>query len=144
MIVKQEIDIDISALDLVAKEIADSVGLCNIFLFYGDLGVGKTTFIKMLCNRLGIDPNIVSSPTFNLVHLYDAPSHLTIWHYDLYRLTNKSETLNIGLSDAMASGITLVEWPEIIEEDMTGVPYYKITLEMGSETGLRNVRIDKC
>ena len=89
----------------------------DIVLFYGEIGVGKTTFIRHLINHLQVNnhlkPTEVTSPTFNLVNEYDVGVFI-IQHYDLYRLTNSEETKNIGLLENQKETLTLIEWPEKI------------------------------
>ena len=91
----------------------------DIVLFYGEIGVGKTTFIRHLINHLQVNnhlkPTEVTSPTFNLVNEYDVGVFI-IQHYDLYRLTNINETKNIGLLEKQKEIVTLVEWPEKIND----------------------------
>ena len=91
----------------------------DIVLFYGEIGVGKTTFIRHLINHLQVNnhlkPTEVTSPTFNLVNEYDVGVFI-IQHYDLYRLTNINETKNIGLLENQKEVVTLVEWPEKIND----------------------------
>jgi len=87
--------------------------------FHGEIGVGKTTFIRHLINNLQKDNNLnlteVTSPTFNLVNEYDVGSFI-IKHYDLYRLNNSTEIKNIGLFENYKEILTLIEWPEEIEK----------------------------
>ena len=89
----------------------------DIVLFYGEIGVGKTTFIRHLINHLQVNnhlkPTEVTSPTFNLVNEYNVGVFI-IQHYDLYRLTNINETKNIGLLENQKEILTLIEWPEKI------------------------------
>jgi len=91
----------------------------DVAYFHGEIGVGKTTFIRHLINNLQqlnkIDLTEVISPTFNLVNQYDVGNFI-IQHYDLYRLTDYSEIKNIGLFENKEEIVTLVEWPEKIKE----------------------------
>ena len=90
----------------------------SIFL-YGEIGVGKTTFARMLINNYELENKIkkseVLSPTFNIVFEYDIKD-FTIKHYDLYRLKNVKDIENIGLFENKEQCITLIEWPELIKE----------------------------
>lgn len=84
-------------------------------LFYGEMGVGKTTLIKELCKELGVLDNI-SSPTFSLVNEYQTNSLEKVYHFDFYRIKNEEEALDIGIEDYFDSqNWCFIEWPENIE-----------------------------
>ncbi|WP_207421770.1 tRNA (adenosine(37)-N6)-threonylcarbamoyltransferase complex ATPase subunit type 1 TsaE [Desertivirga brevis] len=83
----------------------------KVFLFYGDMGAGKTTFIKHLCSVLGVT-DATSSPTFSIVNEYNSPQG-SIFHFDFYRLKQESEALDMGYEDYFYSGnYCFIEWPE--------------------------------
>ena len=113
--------IDIS-LEVKTAELAENFSKIlkkgDIVFFYGEIGVGKTTFIRHLVNHLqannDLNPTEVTSPTFNLVNEYNV-GIFTIQHYDLYRLTSSDETKNIGLLENRKEILTLIEWPEKID-----------------------------
>ena len=114
--------IDISLEDKtseLAKKFSRTLQKGDIVYFYGEIGVGKTTFIRHLINNLQqlnkINLTEVTSPTFNLVNEYDVGNFI-IQHYDLYRLTDYSEIKNIGLIENKEEIVTLIEWPETIKE----------------------------
>jgi tRNA threonylcarbamoyladenosine biosynthesis protein TsaE len=86
----------------------------NIVLLKGDLGAGKTTFAKCLCESFGVDANKVTSPTFNIEHIYDG--EIPIYHYDLYRIKHEAELMQLDLAHAIESGLVIIEWPQIIED----------------------------
>ena len=92
------------------------LGGVRIIAFYGKMGVGKTTFIKMLCKKLGVEEN-VTSPTFNLVNEYRcAGSGTRIFHFDFYRIKNLEEVFDMGYEDYFYSdAYCFIEWPELIE-----------------------------
>jgi len=88
----------------------------RIFAFYGEMGAGKTTFIKALCKSLGSKDNI-TSPTFAIINEYDTPKSGQIYHFDFYRIKNIEEAMDIGIDDYLNSGdYCFIEWPEKIEE----------------------------
>lgn len=104
----------LSDLSQVAREIVKKAN-SNILLFYGEIGVGKTTLIKELCAVLGSD-DIVSSPTFSLVNEYNTYDHKTIYHFDFYRIEDEEEAYDIGVEDYLYSdAYCLIEWPENIQ-----------------------------
>ena len=84
------------------------------FLFYGDMGAGKTTLIKALCQELEVE-DAVSSPTFAIVNEYSGVNG-TVYHFDFYRIKNESEALDLGYEDYLYSGnYCFIEWPEKIQ-----------------------------
>ena len=99
----------------IAKIFSNYIKVGNILYFKGELGVGKTTFIRYLINFLQKKNKQsiteVSSPTFNIVHEYQLSS-LIIKHYDLYRINDEKELINIGIYEGNSNEITLIEWPE--------------------------------
>ncbi|MDC1365595.1 tRNA (adenosine(37)-N6)-threonylcarbamoyltransferase complex ATPase subunit type 1 TsaE [Pelagibacteraceae bacterium] len=114
--------IDISLEDKtseLAKKFSKTLHKGDVAYFHGEIGVGKTTFIRHLINNLQqlnkINLTEVTSPTFNLVNEYDVGNFI-IQHYDLYRLTDYSEIKNIGLFENREEIVTLIEWPEKIKE----------------------------
>ena len=101
----------------LAKKFSKILKKGDIVFFHGEIGVGKTTFIRHLINYLQINNHLnqteVTSPTFNLVNEYDV-GIFTIQHYDLYRLKSSAEIKNIGLFENQKEILTLIEWPEKI------------------------------
>jgi len=96
----------------------------RVIAFYGKMGAGKTTFIKALCEELGVE-DVITSPTFAIVNEYEvsSPSSLcpaslrTIFHFDFYRIKKLEEVYDMGYEDYFYSGnLCLIEWPELIEE----------------------------
>ncbi len=104
---------------LVAKRLSKLISLGDILLLTGNLGVGKTTFTKYIINSFQrINRQVISevpSPTFNITNEYQIKKIL-IKHYDLYRIKNKSELINLGFQENLKKQITLVEWPEIVKK----------------------------
>ena len=103
----------------IAKNFSKIIKKGDVVFFHGEIGVGKTTFIRHLVNCLQANNHLnqteVTSPTFNLVNEYDVGVFI-IQHYDLYRLTSIDETKNIGLLENQKEIVTLVEWPEKIND----------------------------
>lgn len=100
----------------------------KIFLFYGEMGAGKTTFIKAFCAALGVE-DTVSSPTFSIVNEYLSPKG-KIYHFDCYRLKNQTEALDFGIEEYLYSGnYCLIEWPEKIP-DLLPENYLRISIEV--------------
>ena len=111
-----DISLEVKTAEL-AKNFAKILKKNDKVFFHGEIGVGKTTFIRYLINCLQVNnhlnPTEVTSPTFNLVNEYDVGIFM-IQHYDLYRLTNSEEIKNIGLFENQKEILTLIEWPEKI------------------------------
>ena len=111
-----DISLEVKTAEL-AKIFSKVVKKGDVVFFHGEIGVGKTTFIRHLVNCLQAKNHLnqteVTSPTFNLVNEYDVGVFI-IQHYDLYRLTNNDETKNIGLLENQKEILTLIEWPEKI------------------------------
>ena len=109
-----------SILDLqkITSSIKKILSPGDVIFLYGQIGVGKTTFVRLLINNYENEKKLkkseVLSPTFNIVFEYDIKD-FTIEHYDLYRLKNEKEIKNIGLFENLKQNITIVEWPELIK-----------------------------
>ena len=104
----------------LAKELSNYLKGGEIIFLYGEMGVGKTTFVKFLINQFQIKKNLqtseVTSPTFNLLNEYDVDD-LSIKHYDLFRLKDKSELKNLDIFENNKNVITLIEWPQLINKE---------------------------
>ena len=109
----------INDLEKISNKIKKKLTPGDVIFLYGEIGVGKTTFARLLINNYEKEKNLkvseVLSPTFNIVFEYDIKK-LTIKHYDLYRLRNDSDLKNIGLFEDLEQTITLIEWPELIKK----------------------------
>ncbi len=102
-------------LDLISKSILDFAGSCKIWLFYGDMGSGKTTLIKSICAWFGVI-DIVTSPTFSIVNEYLNTNDEIYYHFDFYRITNVQEAVDIGCEEYFYSGkYCFIEWPKMVE-----------------------------
>ena len=114
----------------IAAELAPTLSSGAVLLLYGDLGAGKTAFVRGLAEGLDLDPDDVTSPTFTLVHEYRGGS-LPLIHVDLYRL-DRAELDEIGLDqDLAASGITAIEWPERLVREIAGAVTVRISDQGG-------------
>ena len=99
-----------------ARQFVESMGDNTVFAFYGKMGAGKTTFIKAVCEELGVD-DAVTSPTFAIVNEYEAAQGRPIYHFDFYRIKKVSEAYDMGCEEYFYSGHPcFIEWPELIEE----------------------------
>ena len=100
----------------VAKQFIDNIGTGKVFAFYGKMGSGKTTFIKAICEELGVT-DVITSPTFAIVNEYHSEqTPKPIFHFDFYRIKTLDEAYNIGTDDYFYSGHPcFIEWPELIE-----------------------------
>ena len=110
---------NLSQIDSISKKISLLLSKSDCIFLFGELGSGKTTFVRSLIHQLQekykIDKSEVTSPTFNLIHEYELKS-LKIMHYDLYRLKKSKEINQIGIFQEDEKVITIVEWPEIIDK----------------------------
>jgi len=104
----------LNALSDFAKKFIPILKSNPLICLEGDLGSGKTAFVKVLLEHLGYG-GIVSSPTFNLMNLYEIGEY-EIYHCDLYRLTNSNELFNLAIEDLIGDSIVIVEWPDLLKE----------------------------
>ena len=118
---------DIDHIGEAATQFVNAIGNRRIFAFYGHMGAGKTTFIKAICEALGVD-DVITSPTFAIVNEYESPKETkaspeqgrlegSIYHFDFYRIKRLEEVYDMGYEDYFYSGsLCFIEWPELIEE----------------------------
>lgn len=105
-------------LPVAADKFVETMGAATVYAFYGDMGAGKTTFINALSRRLGVEDDVTNSPSFAIINEYrsDTTAEL-IYHFDLYRLEDIDEALEIGVEDYFDSGaLCFLEWPERIAD----------------------------
>ena len=142
-------EIKIQNLDTIreaAREFINHIGEHRVFAFYGKMGAGKTTFVKAICEELGVD-DVITSPTFAIVNEYQTtsspftlhPSPSNIYHFDFYRIKKLEEVYDMGYEDYFYSGaLCFIEWPELIE-DLLPDDAVKVTIEE-TDDGTRTVR----
>ena len=112
----KEIICKLDNLGAAAAEFLETVGEERLIAFYGHLGAGKTTFIKALCDELGVEDN-VCSPTFTIVNEYQAADGFPVYHFDFYRVDSLKEASDLGLEEYFYSGsFCFMEWPEKIAD----------------------------
>lgn len=121
---------DPRATEAAAAAVAGRCRVGDIFCLYGDLGAGKTAFARGFLRALGVEDDI-PSPTFNLLLTYETPAGL-VWHFDLYRLNQPEEAEELGLDDAFADGISLIEWPERLG---SWLPEQRIDINLADANG---------
>lgn len=135
-------DIKINSLDEMrkaAQEFVAAMGDRTVFAFYGKMGAGKTTFIKAVCEELGVE-DVINSPTFAIVNEYVDGKGEPIYHFDFYRIKKEQEVLDIGYEDYVYSGhVCFMEWPELIE-NLLPDDAVKVTIEEETD-GSRKVSI---
>ena len=137
-------EIKIQSLDQIheaARQFVAAMGDNTVFAFYGKMGAGKTTFIKAVCEELGVS-DVITSPTFAIVNEYrsDKAGEL-IYHFDFYRIKKLEEVYDMGYEDYFYSGaVCFIEWPELIEELLPGNAV-KVTIEE-VENGARKLTLE--
>ena len=131
---------NLSDLDIVARKFVENMGNRNVFAFYGEMGAGKTTFIKAICSVLGVTETI-TSPTFSIVNEYEKSEGEPIFHFDFYRIKNIEEAYDFGYEDYFYSGhLCFIEWPELVEPLLPeNVVKVQIVIE---DNGQREISID--
>lgn len=106
---------DLQHIHDAAKTFINNMSGGRVYAFYGKMGAGKTTFIKALCEELGVE-DVITSPTFALVNEYTSGEGDPIYHFDFYRIKKLEEVYDMGYEDYFYSGnLCLLEWPELIE-----------------------------
>ena len=141
MLRTEKMEIIIESIDQIreaAKEFVAQMGENKVFAFYGKMGAGKTTFIKAICEELGVE-DVINSPTFAIVNEYLDRKGEPIYHFDFYRIKKESEAYDIGFEDYVYSGnLCFMEWPELIE-DLLPEDAVKVMIEE-EDDGRRKVR----
>ena len=112
-----------------ARQFVEAMGDNTVFAFYGKMGAGKTTFIKAVCEELGVE-DVVTSPTFAIVNEYrSATTGELVYHFDFYRIKKLEEVYDMGYEDYFYCGaVCFIEWPELVEELLPG-DAVKVTID---------------
>ena len=119
----------LDGINAAAKKFVEKMDNQKVFAFYGKMGAGKTTFVKAVCEELGVD-DVITSPTFAIVNEYQsATTGDSIFHFDFYRIKKLDEVYDMGYEDYFYSGsLCFLEWPELIEE-LLPEDAVKVTIE---------------
>ena len=124
----------------IAREILATPGLRKVICFFGDMGAGKTTFIKSFCEQAGVE-DIVQSPTFSIVNEYQSVAGEPVYHFDFYRLKSEEEAFDLGYEQYLFSGyFCLIEWPEKIAGILQEVEMSKITIRVSGN--IRHISLE--
>ncbi len=121
---------NLDKIKIAAKEFIDLIKDKKVFAFHGAMGAGKTTFIKAICESMGVE-DMINSPTFSIVNEYLGAKDEIIYHMDCYRIEQESEAMNIGISDYLYSGnYCFIEWSQnikgLLPEDVVNVEIKEI------------------
>lgn len=133
----------LDALPAAAAQFIGAIGTRRLFALYGPMGAGKTTFVKAVCEQLGVT-DVVASPTFAIVNEYGTPSGRPVYHFDFYRIRRLTEVYDLGYEDYFygpAQGLCFMEWPELVEELLPD-DVVRVTIAEQSD-GTRQVTFDE-
>lgn len=138
-------EITIDSIDNIreaARQFVGNMGDASVFAFYGNMGAGKTTFIKAVCEELGVE-DVITSPTFAIVNEYRSEeTGELIYHFDFYRIKKLEEVYDMGYEDYFYSGaLCFIEWPELIEE-LLPADAVRVKIEE-TEEGKRRVKSEE-
>ena len=128
----------LSEINKAARTFIDQMGDDKVFAFCGNMGAGKTTFIRAICEELGVE-DVVNSPTFAIINEYNSASGKPIYHFDFYRINKSEEALQFGVEDYFYSGnFCFMEWAEKVES-LLPQNYIKVYV-VENEDGTRSVK----
>lgn len=132
---------DLNSIDTAAEQFVNNMGSRRIFAFYGKMGAGKTTFIRAVCHKLGVEEE-VTSPSFAIVNEYRSDTlGESIFHFDFYRIKKIEEVYDLGYEDYFyGGGLNFIEWPELIEP-LLPEDTVKVEIAENSDGG-RVVKVD--
>ena len=131
---------DLGSIREAARQFIAQIGEHKVFAFYGNMGAGKTTFVKAICEELGVD-DVITSPTFAIINEYRSETTAElIYHFDFYRIKKLEEVYDLGYEDYFYSGaLCFIEWPELVEE-LLPLDAKKVTITENSD-GSRTIVI---
>jgi len=134
---------NLSQIDIISKKISSNLSQTDCIFLFGELGSGKTTFVRSLINQLQeknkVNKTEVPSPTFNLLYEYEIKS-LKIMHYDLYRLKSNKEIEQLGIFEESKNILSIIEWPEKIEKKIKN--RLEITFHYEPESESRKIKLN--
>ena len=127
--------------EIIGEKLGKKLTGNEIICFYGDLGVGKTTFIRGLARNINCE-DLVSSPTFTILHEYNNKNKFKIFHFDMYRVTSFDDLESTGFFDFINTGVILIEWAENIEHELNNLKnIIKINIQKKVGQNFENTRI---
>ncbi len=134
---KEILNLDLEGLNKFCVDVSFNLKKGDIICLSGDLGSGKTTFSRFLLNSIyknqnKIPPSVIKSPSFPILLTYKL-NNFEIYHYDFYRVSKKSELINLNIFEDLNNSITLVEWPEIILDSLQNYNYFLIHFDILDE-----------
>lgn len=110
-----ELIFTLDTIEAIAEQIVHQIGAATVLAFEGEMGAGKTTFIKALCTKVGVT-DIITSPTFSIINEYTTANGKTVFHMDLYRVKDEQEAMHAGVEECLLSGnLCFIEWPDKIK-----------------------------
>ena len=118
---------------LIVKAIDTFFNKGLLILLEGTLGSGKTTFASMLINHISLQKEIVTSPTFSIIKEYDSKFNIPIFHFDLYRVEKEIDIWNLNIEECISSGISIIEWPEVLPQVIKDMESISIKFEQIGE-----------
>ena len=130
-------EVNLTQLEKLSKEFAKKIKISEIVLFKGDLGSGKTTFIRSIINNIHLlnkkkPPTKIPSPSFPILQIYSL-NNFSIYHYDFFRVKKVNEINEIGFEENIIGNITFIEWPELVISKIYDYKYYEVDISIIGE-----------
>ncbi len=131
---EETLTLDLFSLEKFCENISQNLDHGNIICLFGELGSGKTTFARSIIKSIyrknkSQAPRSIKSPSFPILITYEV-NNIEIYHYDLYRISNSNELFELNIFENLANSITLIEWPEIILEELKSKKYFSVTFDI--------------